>query len=142
MSSLFFNRPVVLPLGRAARLRLLRATTPRPPRLQPLPVPTRARPRRHINTPTRPRLFPNPYTERSLTKTTAALSVRRRAIAGALRRRNQSHWKLCRVHRSPFDASPSRPDRVSPPSATSHLRRLGPPSPSLLRASPSPRVPL
>src|SRR6266540_3788381 len=78
VSAVVFNRPAVLPLGRAARFRFLRATTPRPPRLQPPPNPPRARPRRHINIPTRSRLSSLSQNNRAL-----SLSSNHRRILGS-----------------------------------------------------------
>src|SRR5437764_1390149 len=103
-----------LPSARPAPSPLFRAARPRLPLVPPL------------NQPSAPSRL-----------TAAALSVRCQAgdwgHAGAIGR----HQELRRVHRSPFDAFPSFPEPHIVPSATSHRRRLGPPSPSLLRASPS-----
>src|SRR6266540_1583103 len=118
VSAVVFNRPAVLPLGRAARFRFLRATTPRPPRLQPPPNLPRAHdPAPSINPP--PRLSSLPQTDRALShpKTAAALgSPSSRRLEP--RRSGWSRLELLRAARGPFDATPSRPDRCTAASTT------------------------
>jgi len=121
--SVVFNHRAVSPLGRAARPRLLRVAKPR------TTPPNRPRvPRAHAPPPITPPAPPlgstHPETEPQLLAAIADASELRRPVAPRSAEGIGRHPDVRRSHRSPFDASPSRPDRCTAASATTTPSRL------------------